>query len=147
MKTQTASVIVRSNGCMVSSYPRTPHPFDAATKLSVIRESPPVYPPAELDPGVKFFALMLEQIGAVTHYSCEGHPNGFYITFSANYPTALSISQCGFFNVEVDRRLDYWILRMTGNEVHMKTKAQKLRTLRWAAEAWIKRFGPLKTKP
>jgi hypothetical protein len=33
----------------------------------------------ELEPGVKFFVLMLEKLGCKTYASCEGHPNGFYI--------------------------------------------------------------------
>lgn|SRR5581483_4447915 len=57
----------------------SPNPWDAARKIKVLRCAPG-YPLADLEPGVKFFVLMLERLGAQTLYSCEGHPRGFYVT-------------------------------------------------------------------
>jgi hypothetical protein len=96
----------------------------------------------KLDPGVNFFVLTLEKLGLTTHFSCEGHPDGFYIAFTASYKTALKISQAGFFSIEIGRK-NYWMLR-----VHMEhSERSRIDCLRWAAEAWAKRFGiPKKEK-
>jgi hypothetical protein len=89
-----------------------------------------------LDPGVNFFVRSLEMMGIRTHFSCEGHPNNFYITFGASYKKALKIKSAGFFSVEIERP-SYWSMR-----VHMEhTDREKIDCLRWAAEAWAKRFG------
>lgn len=45
-----------------------------------------------LEPGVNFFVEWLEAEGATTYYSCEGHPNGFYLVFSADVRLARSIA-------------------------------------------------------
>lgn len=84
---------------------------------------------------------MLEQLGAVTRFSCEGHPNGFYIVFDAPMALAVKLRACGFFAVELEDR-NRWSLRIN-REIDETTRK---RILRWAAEAWEKRFGPLDWK-
>lgn len=93
-----------------------------------------------LEPGVNYFVLMLDQMGLPTYFSCEGHPNGFYIAFSAPYGQALAISDAGYFTVEIERE-DYWILRNLTN--YTGSHREKIDAMRWGAEVWEKRFGPL----
>jgi hypothetical protein len=94
-----------------------------------------------MEPGVNYFILMLEQMGLRTYFSCEGHPNGFYIAFSASYAQALAISDAGYFTVEVERK-NYWILRNTTD--YTGAEREKLDAMRWGADAWEERFGPLR---
>lgn len=90
----------------------------------------------KLDPGVNFFVLMLDQLGLPTHYSCEGHPTGFYVTFNASYNEALTIKRVGYFSVEIEEK-NYWSMRTDFPGGH-KTDA-----LRWAANAWEEKLGRL----
>lgn len=92
-----------------------------------------------LEPGVNFFVLMLEKLGCKTFFSCEGHPCSFYVAFSAPYKTALKISQCGFFSVEVEGK-NYWSIRLGP---HINTEKDRKEVLTWAADAWTKNFGPI----
>src|SRR3989344_9508343 len=79
-----------------------------------------------LDPGVNFFVLILEKLGLPTYFSCEGHPDGFYVTFDAPYKKALRIKQCGFFAVEVERE-GHWSIR-----IHMEhDDRERVDCLRW----------------
>lgn len=80
---------------------KPPNPWDLARKIEVIRGNY-LYPPKALDPGVRFFVLMLEQLGCKTFYSCEGHPTGFYITFNGRIAIARRIVGCGFMTVTVE---------------------------------------------
>lgn len=91
-----------------------------------------------LDPGVNYFVLMLDQLGLPTSYSCEGHPGGFYVTFSAPYEEALAISKVGYFTIEIMGK-DYWAMRQT----HRPDDANKTDGMRWAAAAWEEKLGPL----
>src|SRR5947209_7096840 len=70
------------------------NPWRAAMTRPVVRGFD-LYEPADLEAGVKFFVLMLEQLGCRTFYSCEGHPCGFYVTFEAPLRTAQAIQGCG----------------------------------------------------
>lgn len=117
------------------------NPWDAAKKIKVFRSSPG-YPLADLEPGVKFFVLMLEQLGATTHYSCEGHPRGFYVMFTASYETALRVSACGFFTVEVCRHV-VWTMRLSERQ-RIRSPRRKARLLRRAATNWEDELGKLK---
>lgn len=95
----------------------------------------------KLDAGVAYFVLMLEKLGAHTHFSCEGHPGGFYIVFTASYGLAKRIHDCGYFAVEIEQNQDYyWSLR-----IHYPQKSAKEHdeTLGWASEAWQHAFGDL----
>ena len=115
-------------------------PWDAACKLRLKRYD---YNPAGelIDPGVNFFVLALTALGARTQYSCEGHPQGFYITFSCPYELALAIDQCGFFSVEICRTANHWRLcRSAPSEAATLGERDKVEALRWAAEAWTKKL-------
>lgn len=110
-----------------------------AAKKRIVRRSPCGTYHEPLDRGVNYFVLMLEQLGAETHYSCEGHPNNFYVLFAAGYDVALAIANCGYFTVEVEG--DYlWSLRLN----RLVTEEERVRILTNAAKAWEKELGPLK---
>jgi hypothetical protein len=99
-----------------------------------------------IDPGVNFFVLTLEHIGAKPHASCEGHslhehrPSGFYILFESSYDLAMRISNAGYFTVELANRgkgKDWWALRVT---YPWKTERDKRKTLNAAAREWQRIF-------
>lgn len=95
----------------------------------------------KIDPGVAFFVLALEALGATTKFSCEGHPYGFYVAFNATYEVAKRIKSAGFFRVEIEGD-NYWSIRNTelryeGGEYK---DADRKQTLTWAAESWLKKF-------
>jgi len=116
------------------AWARAKKPWDAACRLKVIRSD---YRPNEvIDPGVNFFVLTLEALGATPVYSCEGHPAGFYVMFYASYPLARFINSLGFFSVEssTSGMRDCWCMRLN----HTTGERDKRRVLRWAAEAWQK---------
>jgi len=120
------------------------NPWDAAKKFKVFR-SGGGYPPADLEPGVKFFVLMLEQLGATTLYSCEGHPQGFYVMFKCPYETALRVSKCGFFTVEVCGP-ERWMMRVSERQ-RVHSQKRKFQLLRRAAMHWQHELGKLKVPP
>jgi hypothetical protein len=122
---------------------RLTHVWDAACKLDVIRTSPcGVYGPEPLEKGVNYFVLMLEQLGAKPHYSCEGHPNNFYVLFEAPLRIAEAIAECGFFTVELEGK-KLWSIRTRA----LKDDNERVKLLRWAAEQWNERLGPLEALP
>lgn len=119
------------------------HPWDRAAGLSLTRGSPfGVLEP--IDPGVNFFVLALESLGAKPKFSCEGHPSGFYVAFQAPYELAAKIKTAGFFTVEIEGD-GYWSIRKRLSErVNLSSaysEGDKARTLRWATQAWITNFG------
>jgi len=113
-----------------------PNAWDQAAALQVFRGG------EKLDPGANYFVLMFDQMGLPTRFSCEGHPDGFYVTFFAPYAKALAINRVGYFSVEIERNeaANYWSIRQ-----HMtdKNERQFVDGFRWAAAAWEKAFGPL----
>jgi hypothetical protein len=134
---------------------RTRNPWDEAKKRRVVRGYRG-YAPADLEPGVKFFVLMLEKVGCRTFFSCEGHPGGFYIVFGAALKLAQQIEGCGYFTVALSRlehlpptRGAYWRLSLQGNETskystgHAWTVRERNACLRGAAERWVEAFGEL----
>lgn len=113
----------KKQGCpwlsaMLPALQRKPRDFD---KLETI------------DPGVNFFVLALEHLGAKTFYSCEGHPNGFYVYFSASYALAKRIQAAGFFSVEIEPA--GWAIRLNAQRNY--TQRERDFTLRLAADAWM----------
>jgi hypothetical protein len=106
--------------------------WDDAAELEIWRGG------EKLDPGVNYFVLMLDQMELPTAYSCEGHPGGFYVTFNGSYEQALAIKQAGFFAVEIEDDL-YWSIR----KQTVQSPSDRVDALRWAAQAWEERFGPL----
>lgn len=94
-----------------------------------------------IDAGVNLFVLLLEKLGADTHYSCEGHPGGFYVVFAAPLSLAQKIAGCGYFTVELERgvtKIPRWSIR-----VDFVSEEHKEQVLTWAAEKWLEQFGPL----
>lgn len=108
--------------------------WDAAAEIKIYRSG------ELLDSGANYFVLMLNQMGLPTSYSCEGHPNGFYVTFNASYKEALAIRRVGYFSVEIEEK-DYWSIR--SHIDYTGTPREKIDAMRWAAAAWDERFGPL----
>lgn len=109
-----------------------PNVWDDAAALEIWRGG------EKLDPGANYFVLMLDQLGLPTTFSCEGHPEGFYVTFRASYEQALEISEAGYFSVEIEGG-EYWSIRKHTT----LSPAKHADALRWAAKAWEERFGPL----
>ena len=118
------------------------HPWDLAAATPLTRQSTPLYKPQVIDPGVNFFVLALEALGATTQFSCEGHPAGFYVLFSAPYELALSIRNAGFFSVEINGP-GTWAIRKLSAEFAQSpyTEKDKAEVLRAAADAWMGHFG------
>lgn len=124
---------------MPKSTKRSENPRGYHTKKNIWDQfrNPPLIRGGEvLDQGVNFFVRSLEMMGMRTHFSCEGHPDGFYITFSARYSKALRIREAGFFAIEIERQ-NYWSMRINSHD----GKRSHVDCLRWAAESWAKRFG------
>lgn len=95
----------------------------------------------KLERGVNFFILMLEKLGAQTHWSCEGHPTGFYIVFRCPYPIACMISHAGYFGVEIASDDSTFSLRLPAQSE--TTERVKRRALRGAAESWTRHLTPI----
>lgn len=113
--------------------------WDRACQLIVERTSPcGLYKKGPLERGVNYFVLMLEQLGATTHYSCEGHPNNFYVMFEAPLSVAERIAECGYFTVELEGK-KLWSIRTR----NLASDDERIRLLRWAASAWENTLGPL----
>jgi len=93
-----------------------------------------------LDLGAVFFVAALNHLGARTLFSCEGHPDGFYLVFSWPYDRALAVKRAGFFSVEI-AGTECWSLELSDPV----TCGQHVDRLRWAAEAWTKAFGLTET--
>lgn len=121
-------------------------PWDAARRRRVVRGNWLEWP-AELEPGVKYFVLALERLGATTTWSCEGHPYGFYIVFQAPELLARVLDALGFFTIALCNQ--GWRLSLEGNEVGALrggiefTDEHRRRCLRQAAEAWEHKLGRL----
>jgi hypothetical protein len=112
-----------------------------AAKLKLLRVSPLTGQLEELERGVNFFVLMLEKLGGKTQFSCEGHPNGFYVLFTGSYKLAQRIKACGFFTVEIEGA-NRWSIRMN----YPVIETQHHRVLTWAAESWNRSFGTMTVK-
>lgn len=119
-------------------------PWRACQGIRITRSSPTAGREV-LDPGVNFFVLMLEHLGATTTYSCEGHPRGFYVAFRAGYELALRINSCGFFTVEIMGD-SYWAIRWaircaeTTGTSRKWGEAARVQHHTWAAQAWARNF-------
>lgn len=117
-----------------------PNVWDKAAHLRLWRRSAGIGKLEKLDPGVNYFVAMLEQMGTRTFFSCEGHPQGFYVVFAAPYKKALKIAERGFSSVEIAQ--GGWSIRIGRKQA----ESGRVDCLRWAAEAWEKELGPLDFK-
>lgn len=109
----------------------------------LVRRFPPITcgdPYELLDTGVNFFVLCLEELGAETWASCDGHDGKgeFYILFTATYELAVLISRIGYFRVEVERGPNMFSIRMSPRG---EPAEWWRRGLRWAADAWVEKLG------
>ena len=125
------------------------NPWDEARTRKLVRIDTLSGEPFVLERGVNFFVEVLEALGAQTLFSCEGHPRGFYISFSCDEAVARRIYNVGFFTVEMGGRCGNWVIRLTGNEYYKLARTgvpmserEKRRILRFAAGAWAKAFLP-----
>lgn len=123
------------------------NPWDAAQRTVLIRRDAETGEDVPLEPGVNFFVLMLEQLGATTRFSCEGHPDGFYVVFEGPPELARSIAHASFFTVEVwEGEADY-AMRISEHlfekYVGPWSEAARQEHLRLAAAKWVERFGGL----
>jgi hypothetical protein len=124
------------------------HPWDAAQSTVLIRHDAETVQDTQLEPGVNFFVLMLEQLGATTRFSCEGHPDGFYVVFESSPELARSIAHAGFFTVEIwEGEADY-AMRISEHlferYVGPWNDPARKEHLRLAAARWVERFGSLR---
>lgn len=117
------------------------HIWDHVSQFHVLRRPPyhPFFQIERIDPGANYFVLMLEQLGAMPQFSCEGHPNGFYVLFQAPVALALKIKQCGYFSVELEGK-NTWSIR---TRIGLEDDRERKQLLRWAAQAWEEKLGPL----
>ena len=110
--------------------------------------------PEPLDPGVNFFVLALEHLGAKTLFSCDGHGRlkQFYVMFKAPYKLACAVARVGYFEVELSKRPGVFSLRCRMDPLRCISKKNTPRTketrqkewatlLTYAAHAWEEAFG------
>lgn len=123
------------------------NPWDDAKKRKLIRRDTLSGEVIVLERGVNFFVEALERLGAITFFSCEGHPCGFYIAFSCDEKVARRVSAAGFFNVELGGVRGGWVLRLSSNEYHTLSETgsrmnerEKCGILRMVANAWTRAF-------
>ena len=106
----------------------------------------------DLDPEVNFFVESLEAIGAKTLYSCEGHPQGFYVLFKAPYQVARNIASLGYFNVSVVANQcyldpDVWMITIPLIDKFKDSYNLRIRILVDASIEWNKKLFPEVTVP
>jgi hypothetical protein len=97
--------------------------WEQGCRCSVVRRGPDDPKLELLDPGVRWFVLALESLGATTEFSCDGHGTieDWYIIFHAPYKLAVRIAQRHYLTVEVwtppgrkpcwDLRFPAWLWR------------------------------------
>lgn len=117
---------------------RTKLTWRSACRLKLHRTSPCGTYSEIIDPGANFFVAALEKLGAKPHYSCAGHPNGFYVMFEASYELAQKIYAAGYFRIEIEGK-NVWSIRF-GREPDSDTVHDAL--LDGAAKCWTARLGP-----
>jgi hypothetical protein len=121
------------------------HPWDRARRRKIKRRgnNSSQWPEQVIDRGANYFVLQLERLGARTLFSCEGHHQDFYITFESPYVVAWRVQQAGYFTVEISN-ISRWVMRANYT---VKSLRDRNETLRMAANAWEKAFGPLFGSP
>ena len=121
--------------------------WDKAKEYKLLRHEPDrskrYSEPEEIDSGVNFFVLMIEQFGYKTMWSCEGHPtkkckDEFYMIMKCPYEFARAVVSCGYMKVEVCGGMNQFRLSM--DKFSMEEKDTYFR---WAAEAWERVLGEL----
>ncbi len=87
-----------------------------------------------IEPGAVWFIEWLESRGAETIFSCEGHPEGFHVTFRAAYSLAHAIAAAPKAVVEIFRsgrfpETGQWRLRLNAEPADRDTRDKWLRSL------------------
>jgi hypothetical protein len=87
-----------------------------------------------MEPGTVWFIEWLEAHGAITLWSCEGHPGDFHVTFRAPYELAYSVASLGHATVAVFRTqrlpdMNQWTLRLRSEPESIEERDAKLRGL------------------
>ena len=118
---------------------RQAHVWDLAGSIPISRACPMKGQSGPLKPGVKYFVLQLDRLGATTAFSCEGHPDGFYVTYYATERVARKIASCGGFLTEINAHPG-WRLSLRRDVSADKHRVEALRS---AAAAWERMLGPL----
>jgi len=125
----------------------TLHPFVIACGETLVRSSPipGLYQQCTLDKEVNYFVLQLERVGGVTHFSCGGHPNGFYLVFDLPNPSIVGLvthQHCRFERSRSHTGV-HWrmsLKRKTDNAEHKHMLLQQV------VDHWERVLGPLYTK-
>ena len=121
--------------------------WDKAKQYKLLRYEPDVVKdyslPMEIDSGVNFFVLMIEQLGYKTLWSCEGHPtkkrkDEFYMVVKCPYKFARALESCGYMRVEVLYAKNKFRLSLSEFSI-----AEKDDLLRNTANAWERVLGKL----
>lgn len=97
-------------------------------------------PETVLDPGVNFHVLTLQALGAETYFSCEGHPNDFYVMFSSRVDLALQLRACGYYTVALEGNMGRDILKWSLRINRKITEKARQRIHTNAVAAWVSKF-------
>lgn len=118
--------------------------WDEASDLALTRTDPLRGEQCILEPGVNYFVLQLERLGAEIRSSCEGHvdeeegsESNFYVMFSAPYEIAYRIAELMTFPVTLGREQGTWVINADG----FGTDLMRRDRLRKYAEIWEKGLG------
>lgn len=123
----------------------TSHPFVIACGETLVRSSPipGLYQRCILDKEVNYFVLQIERVGGVTHFSCGGHPNGFYLVYDIppHLSDLLIHQHC---RLERSRSFSgvHWRMSLR-RRFSPTTVAHKHMVLEQVAEHWEQVLGPL----
>ncbi len=128
----------------------SPNPWVAAKKRKVARGNFLFTEPEDMEDGVKFFILMLEKLGCTTVWSCEGHPEGFHVSFHGPAAVVREIEACDVLDIELFQggysiNLDKRELRMRRAGLPF-TKKKRDELLKHAATVMVERFGSLEAE-
>ena len=136
MPTDTLSLASRSSW-LAAVRENSERAWDVSKGLELTRYDHSQEGEVILEPGVNFFVMALENLGATTYFSCEGHPTGFYIAVKAPYKLMCKVEACGFFHVEISRSTGApvnFCIRLREGIDSIETRDE---ILRWAATAWM----------
>jgi hypothetical protein len=81
-------------------------PWDTACRRRLVRRDPRDHI-CVIEPGVVWFVDWLENVGAETIYSCEGHPHDFHVVFRAPYALAHCLASVPNAMVEIFRSVAF----------------------------------------
>jgi hypothetical protein len=152
MRAQVAAPVATTGAAKTSSgvrrrLPRSAFDRAAAEPLTVTDtySGEPLTP----EPGVRYFLRQLLRLGAATIFSCEGHPEHFYVLACMPLALAMRVVAAGYFAVELTESpllpecTTAESLVIAIRLYYYDGERDKRRSLRGAADAWEKHFGSL----